>query len=97
MVLLVILQDEFSGQVLLIEKGALSLPCSLKRNMALLGSNHVRNRAAAQDAEQWGGSSPDPLRPFLLRIVAQCQEKPVDEAFPILAAHRRSHNVAAAS
>ena len=58
MVLLVILQDEFSGQVLLIEKGALSLPCSLKRNMALLGSNHVRNRAAAQDAEQWGGSSP---------------------------------------
>ena len=39
----------------------------------------------------------DPLRPFLLRIVAQCQEKPVDEAFPILAAHRRSHNVAAAS
>lgn len=27
------------------------------------------------------------IRPFLLRIVAQCQEKPVDEAFPILAAH----------
>ena len=58
MVLLVILQDEFSGQVLLIEKGALSLPCSLKRNMALLGSNHARNRAAAQDAEQWGGEDP---------------------------------------
>ena len=24
---------------------------------------------------------------FLLRIVAQCQEKPIDEAFPILTAH----------
>ena len=24
---------------------------------------------------------------FLLRIVAQCQEKPIDEAFPVLAAH----------
>ncbi len=51
--------------------------------MALLGSNHARNRAVAQDAKCWA----DPLRPFLLRIVAQCQEKPVDEAFPILAAH----------
>ena len=27
------------------------------------------------------------IRPFLLRIVAQCQEKPVDEAFPVLAVH----------
>ena len=27
------------------------------------------------------------IRPFLLRIVAQCQEKPVDEAFPVLSAH----------
>ena len=27
------------------------------------------------------------IRPFLLRIVAQCQEKPIDEAFPVLAAH----------
>ena len=51
--------------------------------MALLGSNHARNRAAAQDARDWA----EWIRPFLLRIVAQCQEKPIDEAFPILAAH----------
>ena len=24
---------------------------------------------------------------FLLRVVAQCQEKPIDEAFPVFAAH----------
>ena len=51
--------------------------------MALLGSNHARNRAAAQDAKEraeW-------FRPFLLRVVAQCQEKPIDEAFPVFAAH----------
>ena len=57
--------------------------CSLKRNMALLGSNHARNRAAAQDAKDRA----EVIRPFLLRIVAQCQEKPIDEAFPVLAAH----------
>ena len=51
--------------------------------MALLGSNHARNRAAAQDAKYWA----EVIRPYLLRIVAQCQEKPIDEAFPVLAAH----------
>ena len=56
--LLVILQDVFSMQVLFIEKNVLSLSGSLKRNMALLGSNHARNRAAAQDAKQWGGENP---------------------------------------
>ena len=59
------------------------MPCSLKRNMALLGSNHARNRAAAQDAKDRA----ERIRPFLLRVVAQCQEKPIDEAFPVLAAH----------
>lgn len=51
--------------------------------MALLGSNHARNNAAAQDAKDWA----DTIRPFLLRIVAQCQEKPIDEAFPVFSAH----------
>ena len=51
--------------------------------MALLGSNHARNRAAAQDAKYWA----EVIRPYLLRIVAQCQEKPIDEAFPVFAAH----------
>ena len=51
--------------------------------MALLGSNHARNRAAAQDAREWAEES----ALFLLLIVAQCQEKPIDEAFPVLAAH----------
>ena len=51
--------------------------------MALLGSNHARNRAAAQDAKDRA----DRIRPFLLRVVVQCQEKPIDEAFPVLAAH----------
>ena len=27
------------------------------------------------------------IRPFLLRVVAQCQEKPINEAFPVPAAH----------
>ena len=81
--LLVILQDVFSRQVLFIEKNVLSLSGSLKRNMALLGSNHARNRAAAQDAKDRA----DRIRPFLLRVVVQCQEKPIDEAFPVLAAH----------
>ena len=77
------MQDDFSSHILAIRKGVLSLPCSLKRNMALLGSNHARNRAAAQDAKDRA----EVIRPFLLRIVAQCQEKPIDEAFPVLAAH----------
>ena len=51
--------------------------------MALLGSNHARNNAAAQDAKDWA----DTIRPFLLRIVAQCQEKPIDEAFPASSVH----------
>ena len=51
--------------------------------MALLGSNHARNNAAAQDAKDWA----DTIRPFLLRIVAQCQEKPIDEAFPASSDH----------
>ncbi|MBQ7689858.1 MAG: hypothetical protein IJT30_01505 [Muribaculaceae bacterium] len=55
----------------------------MKRNMALQGSNHARNNAVAQDAKDWAASN----RPFLLRIVAQCQEKPIDEAFPVFSAH----------
>ena len=39
MVLLVNLQDGLSGLALFIEKDVLSLPCSLKRNMALLGTS----------------------------------------------------------
>ena len=51
--------------------------------MALLGSNHARNRAAAQDAKDRA----ERIRPFLLRVVVQCQEKPIDEAFPVFVAH----------
>ena len=57
MVLLVNLQDGLSGLALFIEKDVLSLPCSLKRNMALLGSNHARDRAAARSAIEKGGSA----------------------------------------
>lgn len=57
MVLRFILQDEFSRRLLHSGKELLTLPCSLKRNMALLGSNHARNSAVAQDAKCWAERS----------------------------------------
>ncbi len=44
---MVILQDDFSSHILAIRKGVLSLPCSLKRNMARLVSSSTDLRKAS--------------------------------------------------
>jgi hypothetical protein len=72
------------GLAPVVGESVISLPRSLKRSRALLGSNSVRNKTADHKLmKQWRGGAKG-VPPSSVSLCRRCQEKPTNEPLAVL-------------